>query len=58
MLQKAVRKATDPLVERMDDLEDRIGTQAALPAAEPLIEFDEVFDESEPAMAPRKQRTR
>jgi hypothetical protein len=58
MLQKAVKKATDPLVERMDEIEDRIGTQPALPEAEPLIEFDEVFEAPEPAMAPRRQRTR
>ncbi|MFT5143496.1 MAG: hypothetical protein ACI80V_003650 [Rhodothermales bacterium] len=58
MLQKAVKKATDPLIERMDELEDRVGTQAALPEAATLIEFDEVFEDRERAMAPKKQRTR
>lgn len=57
MLHRAVRKATDPLVDRLEEIEDRINTPA-LPAAGERIDLDAVLEESEPAMQPRGERSR
>ncbi len=56
MMHRAVRKATDPLTDRIEELEDRL-TLGALPAKGERIDLDAALEERSPAMAPRRTET-
>jgi hypothetical protein len=58
MLHRVVRKATDPLNDRLDEIEDRLDAPATLPEAEERIALDEEYGARESAMAPARKRTR
>ncbi|MFT4604631.1 MAG: hypothetical protein ACI9W4_001364 [Rhodothermales bacterium] len=57
MMHRAVRKATDPLADRLDELEDRLD-MPALAAKGERIDLDAALEERSPAMAPRRSKTR
>lgn len=57
MMHRAVRKATDPLVDRIEELEDRLELPS-LPAKGERIDLDAALEERSPAMAPRRSKTR
>lgn len=58
MMHRAVRKATDPLLDRIEELEDRFEAPA-LPEKGERIDLDAALEErSAPAMAPRRTRSR
>ena len=57
MMHRAVRKATDPLTDRIEELEDRLELPA-LAAKGERIDLDAALEERAPAMAPRRSKTR
>ncbi|NNE71704.1 MAG: hypothetical protein HKN29_15270 [Rhodothermales bacterium] len=58
MMHRAARKATDPLLDRIEELEDRLDTPA-LPEKGERIDLDAAIEgQSTPAMAPRRTRNR